>query len=131
MPESNQQLPEIPTSKLFVYGIFLGATMRSYYEMHNPMYATVPGFLTVGQHIVQARYEPTYPNLALTGLLVEIPDDRFESLDALEGGYERVRVTTDSGEAFMYVEVGTADLLNQIDQNTTSNSRRYTSERVM
>lgn len=89
-------------SKLFVYGIFLDAHNRSRYGMANPQYATVLDYATFGHHIVQAQHIPDC-GLSLTGLLVDMDDQRWEPLDALEHGYDRIQVTTTSGEqAYMY-----------------------------
>lgn len=89
-------------SKLFVYGIFLGETMRDAYNMKNPKYATVPGYVTVGEHIVQAVPVEGY-RIALTGLLVDADPTKWSRLDALEAGYDRIKVKTDMGEeAWMY-----------------------------
>lgn len=91
------------TNRLFVYGIFLGETMRNSYGMTNPVYATVPGYFTVGHHIVQAVPIPERPDIALTGLTVDVDPEYWERLDRLEGGYDRVVVkTTDEEKVFMY-----------------------------
>lgn len=89
-------------NKLFVYGIFLGEYMRADYGMTNPRYATVSGWATVGRHIVQAVRAPEV--YALTGLIVDLPDDYdWTELDALEGGYERIVIETNGRqEAYMY-----------------------------
>lgn len=95
--------------KLFVYGIFLGEDMRDMYKMTNPQYATVKDFLTVGGHIVTAEFVPGY-GLALTGLLVTPHKEKWDALDALEGGYERIKVRTSDGIlAWMYAKRGTGD----------------------
>lgn len=94
---------EPKTEKLFVYGIFLGESNRQTYGMTNPQYATVPGYITVGGQIVQAQPVQSQ-DVALTGLLVDMGSTRWQGLDALEGGYDRVKVKTTTGvEAFMYV----------------------------
>lgn len=95
------------TEKLFVYGIFLGEYTRQGYGMTNPRYATVRDYATFGGHIVQAQHVPGV-GFSLTGLLVDIPRDRWKSLDRLEGGYSRVKVNVETGwnteeEAWMYV----------------------------
>lgn len=115
-----------PTTKLFVYGIFLGEGMRESYNMTNPQYATVSNFVTVGNHIVQAEYIKDAPGLALTGLLVDVPIYEFDhGLDALEGGYERVRITTENKtEAYMYARRGTADELGTEDHSLYKPARR-------
>lgn len=88
--------------KLFVYGIFLGEETRRHYGMTNPKYATVPGYITVGGQIVQA-VSVENPRVALTGLLVDPDHTRWDDLDALEGGYDRIMITTNSGvDAWMY-----------------------------
>jgi hypothetical protein len=111
--------PSTPTTKLFVYGIFLGQTMRHYHNMTNPVYATVADFTTVGGHIVQAKYDPHH-HYALTGLLVDVPVDEWtKGLDTLEGGYERVRITTTNNEqAYMYAEPGTAEAIGSENYST-------------
>lgn len=89
---------------LFVYGIFLDQHNRDAFGMSNPRYDTVPDYITQGHHIVQAvPVDPEF-GTALTGLLVDMDTSRWEGLDALEGGYDRKRVTTTSGhQAWMYV----------------------------
>ena len=90
--------------KLFVYGIFLSAANREHYGMTNPQYATVRDYATFGGHIVKAVKIPD-SGLSLTGLLVTPSEDKWRQLDALEGGYDRVLVTTTDGErAYMYVQ---------------------------
>ena len=89
--------------RLFVYGIFLGQRMRDSYGMTNPQYATVPGYATFGDHIVQAVKIDGAPHLALTGLTVDVDPEQWERIDRLEGGYVRREVTTDNGEqVYMY-----------------------------
>jgi hypothetical protein len=96
--------PEPVTNRLFVYGIFLGQTMRNAYGMTNPQYATVKGYVTIGHHIVQATYVGDDDRIALTGLTVDVEPDKWEDLDRLEGGYDRVLVTTTRNEqVYMYV----------------------------
>lgn len=72
--------------------------------MTNPRYATVRGWATIGGDIVQAVEAPEA--YALTGLVVELPDNYdWRPLDALEGGYERITITTVQGQqAYMYAE---------------------------
>lgn len=90
-------------NRLFVYGIFLDAHNRLAYGMSNPHYTTVDGFVTIGAGIVQAVKAPT--GYALTGLIVDVDPNYWEKLDKLEGGYERILVTTvDNEEAYMYAE---------------------------
>lgn len=90
------------TEKLFVYGIFLDEGNRASFGMSNPEYRTVSGYLTKGSRIVSA-YPVEDKRVALTGLLVDMDSSRWEPLDRLEGGYNRVKVTTTSGEkAWMY-----------------------------
>lgn len=89
--------------KLFVYGIFLSQRNRDRYGMVNPVYDTVKDYATVGEHVVEAIHVPNM-GLALTGLVVDMPVDRWPSLDALEAGYVRREVTTVTGEtAYMYM----------------------------
>lgn len=103
--------------RLFVYGIFLGEGMREAYGMTSRGYATVKDYITVGEHIVQARRVDPEMNAALTGLVVDVPPtmprpygasgvvDNIKRLDELETGYDRVMVHTTSGqECQMYVE---------------------------
>lgn len=94
--------PTPVTNRVFVYGIFLGEAMRNAYGMTNPVYTTVPGYITVGEHIVQAT-PVNNPRIALTGLVVDLDPTHWERLDALEGGYDRTLVKTDKGEhVYMY-----------------------------
>lgn len=102
--------------KLFVYGIFLGESMREGYGMRVIGYDTVRDYITVGGHIVQAKKVDPKMGAALTGLVVEVPEtlaydhkegeyDNIERLDALETGYDRVIVQTTAGhECWMYCE---------------------------
>jgi gamma-glutamylcyclotransferase (GGCT)/AIG2-like uncharacterized protein YtfP len=90
-------------NRLFVYGIFLDAHNRLAYGMSNPCYTTVNGWATVGSGIVQAVKAPY--EYALTGLIVDVDPTQWESLDRLEGGYQRILVTTVDNEwAYMYAE---------------------------
>lgn len=99
-----KRFPTPTVNRLFVYGIFLGEANRKCYGMTNPEYATVPGYITMGRHIVQA-VKVDNPSIALTGLTVDIDPEYWGRLDALEGGYARVLVTTDDEEElYMYVE---------------------------
>lgn len=103
--EWSEQFPEPIKNRLFVYGIFLGADMRSSYGMTNPAYATVPGYITVGNHIVQALKVDDAPGIALTGLVVDIDPECWHRTDALEGAYDRRLVKTSSNEdVYMYVQ---------------------------
>jgi len=71
--------------------------------MEDPIYETVPGYITVGGHIVQA-VPSDVEEASLTGLLVSIPARNLPNLDMLEAGYDRVIVKTTGGvDAFMYV----------------------------
>lgn len=91
-------------NRLFVYGIFLGETMRKAYGMTNPRYMTVPDYVTVGGHIVQAVKIDSGTSIMLTGLTVDVDPENWERLDRLEGGYDRVKVKTHDGEeVYMYV----------------------------
>jgi hypothetical protein len=109
--------------------------------MVNPKYATVKHYATVGEHIVQAIQVPEEFNAALTGLLVEVlpvmylvdkkgnkrETDTWEMLDALEGGYDRIKIkTTDKDEAWMYVAKLNYDGDNKNGQSTkrTTSSRK-------
>lgn len=103
--------------RLFVYGIFLGEGMRRSYGMTVVGYDTVLNYITVGDHIVQARKVDPDMGAALTGLVVDVPErlevasypgierDNIKRLDSLEGGYDRVEVKTTGGEVCqMYIE---------------------------
>lgn len=94
---------EVERDKLFVYGIFLGQAARNSYGMINPRYTTVPGYITVGHGIVQA-VKVDEPRIELTGLLVEIHPNQWPRLDRLEAGYQRIKVETGLGQAWMYAE---------------------------
>jgi hypothetical protein len=92
-------------SKLFVYGIFLDKHTRDAYGMgEHVKYTTVLDYATFGHGIVVAHKLPTGYGYSLTGLLVDIPEGfDWVRLDALEGGYERITVTTtDRDKAYMY-----------------------------
>lgn len=92
----------LPTNRLFVYGIFLNEGNRIHYGMTNPCYGTVPGYITVGHHIVEA-YRVDDPRIALTGLTVDVNPKDWDRIDVLEGGYDRNVVVTDTGEeVYMY-----------------------------
>jgi gamma-glutamylcyclotransferase (GGCT)/AIG2-like uncharacterized protein YtfP len=89
---------------LFVYGIFLDQHNRDAYGMHNPRYATVPGYITMTRHgsIVEA-VNIELSTIALTGLLVDVNPKRWDDIDSLEWGYDRIEVTTTNGQrAWMY-----------------------------
>jgi hypothetical protein len=91
-----------------VYGIFLDERNRDHYQMTNPCYAVVRNYVTVnvGGSIVEAVEVEEINNCGLTGLIVDIPDDpqNWQRLDALEVGYDRIKVTTlDNEWAYMYV----------------------------
>lgn len=71
--------------------------------MTNPKYETVPGYITVGHHIVQAVPVES-DGIRLTGLVVDMDPDKWGALDNLEGGYDRILVETTSKEMVnMYV----------------------------
>lgn len=90
-------------NRLFVYGIFLDAHNRLVYGMSNPAYTTVSGWATAGSYIVQAVKAPK--EYALTGLVVDVNPSFWDKLDRLEGGYERILVTTvDNEQVYMYAE---------------------------
>lgn len=90
-------------NRLFVYGIFLGEVNRKNFGMSNPQYATVANYITVGDTIVQA-VEVMNVGVALTGLTVDVDPTYWQRLDRLEGGYDRIIVTTTDGEPVnMYV----------------------------
>ncbi len=53
--------------------------------------------------IVEAVYRPDI-GAALTGLVCDVWPDAWATLDALEGAYDRVGVTTTDGQAvWMYI----------------------------
>jgi gamma-glutamylcyclotransferase (GGCT)/AIG2-like uncharacterized protein YtfP len=93
--------------RLFVYGIFLSHAMRQEYGMDNPRYATVKDYATFaatrdGTIVESARVQGL--DLVLTGLVVDVNPTRWEDIDSLERGYDRIRVTTtDRQEVWMYV----------------------------
>lgn len=91
-----------PLNSLFVYGIFLSRAMRKAYGMSNPNYSTVADYATFGRDIVQAVHIPKQ-GLGLTGLVVEVDPARWEDIDRLEDGYDRVKVKTNADkEVWMY-----------------------------
>lgn len=90
-------------NRLFVYGIFLGETLRDAYGMTNPQYETVPGYITVGGTIVEA-IPVKNESIRLTGLVVDVNPNQWDHIDNLERHYDKVLVTTTSGEVVnMYV----------------------------
>lgn len=94
------------TVKLFVYGIFLDELNRNRYHMTNPEYTTVKGFVTIGDYIVSA-IRTDIDEAALTGLVVDIPEEELYRVDYVEAGYDRIIVnTTSAGDAFMYAYPG-------------------------
>lgn len=91
-------------NRLFVYGIFLDRYNRVEFGMSNEHYATVKGYVTVGSQIVSA-YKVGEQSLALTGLVVDVDDRFWDSIDRLEASYRREIVTTTDGEqVYMYVD---------------------------
>lgn len=97
----------LPDNRFFVYGIFLGQSMRDSFGMYNAQYATVQGFVTRGRGIVAAERTDD-AGLALTGLTLSINPDNIPALDRLEGGYDRIAVHTNDGErVWMYAKPGT------------------------
>lgn len=88
--------------KFFTYGIFLSyGTRRRYGIIANAHYATVKNYSTFGGHIVQAK---PCEGHTLTGMVVEVPDHIWPTLDAIEAGYDRITIKTTGGEeAQMYV----------------------------
>lgn len=98
---------ETPTNRFFLYGIFLSQRTRDRYGMYDAEYATVQGFVTRGSHIVSAERTDD-DGLALTGNTVSIDPSYIPALDRLEGGYDRIIVTTNDGErVWMYAKPGT------------------------
>lgn len=101
-------------NKLFVYGIFLDERNRAHYGMSNPQYDVVAGFLTMGAHIVQAVPIPERPDIALTGLVVDVDPSYWGRIDRLEGAYDRVTITTvNSVQAYIYVGKGEHENIRQ------------------
>lgn len=99
------KVPSDPrSSKLFVYGIFLGTSTKEHYGMTNPVYAVVRDWLTTekGGSIVEAVPAPKGYGIALTGQVVDVEPSNWASIDRLETGYRRIRVTTSNGTAWMY-----------------------------
>lgn len=97
----------VAMNRLFVYGIFLGEERRRNYGMSNPKYSTVKGFVTAGEHIVEA-VRVDIEQLALTGLTVDVDPAYWTRIDALEYGYDRILVETTMGEeVYMYAQKGT------------------------
>lgn len=88
--------------KFFTYGIFLSSgTRRRYGITANAHYATVRGYSTFGDYIVEAK---PCGGHTLTGMIVEVPDDVWPVLDAIEANYDRITViTTSDEEAQLYV----------------------------
>lgn len=88
--------------KFFTYGIFLSYRMRKNYNIDaSAHYATVEGYSTRGGLIVEA-----FPcaGHTLTGLVVDVPDHVWRTLDAIESGYDRITINTTQGEeAQLYV----------------------------
>jgi gamma-glutamylcyclotransferase (GGCT)/AIG2-like uncharacterized protein YtfP len=93
--------------RLFVYGIFLDESTRLAYGMSNPEYTTVKDYITFGDYIVEAVPVGSEYGVALTGLVVDINPEYWGKLDALERGYNRIKVKTISDEVvYMYVTKG-------------------------
>lgn len=91
--------------KFFFYGVFLEKAAREQYRITDePRYATVKNYLTVGDYIVQATSISSNANAALSGIIVDVPEESIERLDELERSYDRVTIETTYGErAEMYV----------------------------
>lgn len=97
---SYEPLDSEPLNRLFVYGIFLDELNRELFGMSNPEYTTVRGYATVGNNIVEAVKDSRY---TLTGLVVDVDPKRWSAIDALESGYNRIKVlTTDNEFVYMY-----------------------------
>lgn len=101
--ERVQRPPTEELNNLMVYGIFLGFHARNNYGMSNPRYSVVKDYATVplGGHIVAATPLEGYD---LTGLYVDVDPDFWDSIDLLESAYDRIKVTTFRGEAWLYVK---------------------------
>ncbi len=92
-------------NRLFVYGIFLDEHNRTAYGMSNPKYTTVSGYATFGMGIVQAY--PVQEEAGLTGLAVDVDPSRWNDIDSLERGYDRIKVEAYNGETlWMYTGKG-------------------------
>jgi gamma-glutamylcyclotransferase (GGCT)/AIG2-like uncharacterized protein YtfP len=91
--------------RFFFYGIFLARSARESYGITaEPEYATVQDYVTCGHYIVAAYEIPSGTDACLTGILVEVPEDKIEAIDRLEAGYTReIIMTTHGEEAYMYV----------------------------
>lgn len=91
--------------KFFFYGIFLDKSVRERYGITSePDYQTVRDYATEGDYIVTAHHYSPELGLALTGIVVEVPEDCIPAIDRLEGGYDRVTVKTVQGhQVQMYV----------------------------
>lgn len=89
-------------NKLFVYGLFLGERMRDSYGMWGAKYTTVRNYSTIPLegNIVAATPLEGYD---LTGLLVSVDPEYWGKIDSLESGYDRIKISTSYGEAWMYV----------------------------
>lgn len=90
--------------KFFFYGIFLQKSTREGVGIPGDgKYDTVKDYATWGSHIVTA-YENPDAGIALTGLVIDVPESSIPRLDAIEAGYERKTITTVRGESVqMYV----------------------------
>jgi len=89
-------------NRLFVYGIFLNERTGDIFDLRYVDYAIVRDMATRADgpgSIVQAV---PAPGLALTGLVVEVPEENWQRLDRLERGYKRIEVDTSEGPAWMY-----------------------------
>lgn len=93
--------------RLFVYGVFLSKYNRDRYGMSNPRYATVKDYATFalmqrGGIVEAARV--TGLGLEMTGLIVDVDPTRWDDIDSLEHGYDRVQIVTTANErAYIYV----------------------------
>lgn len=94
--------PTEELDKLFVYGIFLGESYRTRYGMSNPRYTTVKDYATVPVQGGIVTAEPL-EGYDLTGLIVDVNPTYWDRIDALEVEYDRIKVQTRYGEAWMYV----------------------------
>lgn len=71
--------------------------------MSRPKYATVKNYATkpIGGEIVEAV---PVEGFDLTGLVVDVDPEYWNKIDALESGYDRIKVQTMYGEAWMYAK---------------------------
>jgi len=89
-------------NRLFVYGIFLSERTGSIYDFKYVGYGIVRDMATQANGSSSIVQAVPAPGLALTGLIVEVPEEKWDRLDRLEHGYKRIWVHTSEGLAWMY-----------------------------